>query len=573
MLHPTAGPRFCSVDAADVTGDGAPDLFFADYDSGGQQIFDFDNRLLINDGTGHFFDDSGERLAPEVAEAAFGMSSEFADMNGDGLQDIVKLSTLSAPLHVGIAYNSAATTGYFQSLDVVYQLAPYHLAAHDMNGDGRLDIVVSDHGQDRLLVNTGNDEVDQAVFVQVVIPETGNMGGNIGIGDLDRDGRPDLVLTDVEVDIPGCNRTTYIKQNLSTVDQIAFAEDDVIPAEHLTGLHDVAILDIDGDGWLDMVFGRCNGLEVWMNEPIASVDVTYPDGIPEVLPPGLPHDLYVVLQPEGVDVVEAVLWASPEHGIFDPIPLKHAGGNLYVGQLPADSCPGDLRFTVEVVLSNGNGEFDPPGGFEAPYVIAIGTDTELVVDDDMEQPSGWSVESTPSLTAGAWELAVPNGTFYGGAPAAPGEDATPGDGTMCFVTGNGPPAGEPGANDVDSGTTSLVSPPFELGGANAVISFKAWFATFNGQPDQLTVSIGDGTTWNDVLIVAPTEGDWIEHSILLSEALVPPGDALLVRFDVGDDPNDSITEAGIDDFTVELIECGRVSRRFSTVTARSASPI
>ena len=50
LMHPEAGPRFASVAAGDVTGDGAPDLHFSDYDDGGPQIFDFNDRLLINDG-------------------------------------------------------------------------------------------------------------------------------------------------------------------------------------------------------------------------------------------------------------------------------------------------------------------------------------------------------------------------------------------------------------------------------------------------------------------------------------------------------------------------------------------
>ncbi|MCA9295673.1 MAG: VCBS repeat-containing protein, partial [Phycisphaerales bacterium] len=52
------GPRFASVSAGDVTGDGFVDLFFTDFDAGGAQILDYNNRLLVNDGTGHFIDAS-----------------------------------------------------------------------------------------------------------------------------------------------------------------------------------------------------------------------------------------------------------------------------------------------------------------------------------------------------------------------------------------------------------------------------------------------------------------------------------------------------------------------------------
>ena len=56
QMHDTAGPRFCGISAGDLTGDGRPELFFSDYDDGGAQIFDFNDRLLVNDGDGFFTD-------------------------------------------------------------------------------------------------------------------------------------------------------------------------------------------------------------------------------------------------------------------------------------------------------------------------------------------------------------------------------------------------------------------------------------------------------------------------------------------------------------------------------------
>ncbi|MCK5942610.1 MAG: VCBS repeat-containing protein, partial [Planctomycetes bacterium] len=44
--------RFCSVAAGDVDGDGDQDLYFGDYQQGGNRSIDINDRLLINDGTG-----------------------------------------------------------------------------------------------------------------------------------------------------------------------------------------------------------------------------------------------------------------------------------------------------------------------------------------------------------------------------------------------------------------------------------------------------------------------------------------------------------------------------------------
>ena len=39
-----------------------------------------------------------------------------------------------------------------------------------------------------------------------------------------------------------------------------------LTASDLGGMHDVAVFDINGDGNLDMVLGRCDGTQVWLQE-------------------------------------------------------------------------------------------------------------------------------------------------------------------------------------------------------------------------------------------------------------------------------------------------------------------
>jgi hypothetical protein len=40
-----------------------------------------------------------------------------------------------------------------------------------------------------------------------------------------------------------------------------------IPADKLKGTHDIAVFDINGDTWLDLVVGRCNSTEIYVNVP------------------------------------------------------------------------------------------------------------------------------------------------------------------------------------------------------------------------------------------------------------------------------------------------------------------
>ena len=82
-------------------------------------IFDFDNRLLINDGNGFFTDESTQRMSNQMLNSAFGAASAIADMNNDGIMDVVKQTSLQAPTHVAITYNDFDNEGFFDFYDII----------------------------------------------------------------------------------------------------------------------------------------------------------------------------------------------------------------------------------------------------------------------------------------------------------------------------------------------------------------------------------------------------------------------------------------------------------------------
>ncbi|MEM8963242.1 MAG: VCBS repeat-containing protein, partial [Acidobacteriota bacterium] len=95
------GPKFCAVVAGDVDNDLDQDLFFVDYDN------DLEDRLLINDGNGFFTDETTTRMTPAMSASAFGTDAQIVDLNDDGWNDIVKLSTLSDdPNSIRVLYNA-----------------------------------------------------------------------------------------------------------------------------------------------------------------------------------------------------------------------------------------------------------------------------------------------------------------------------------------------------------------------------------------------------------------------------------------------------------------------------------
>ena len=281
-------PRFCSVEAGDVTGDGAPDLYFGDYDSsgaggGGQPPqFDLNDRLLVNDGNGNFADESASRMSVQMLESAFGMAVALVDANGDGSLDVFKDSALNAPQFVSVSYNNTASLGNFNFYQQAHSFQPYHLAVGDLNRDGRPDMVVTDDADDRYRVNNGNDAFGRVIWSSASTFDflsggENDFGGNNLIRDLDADGWNDVIITDVDVDIAGCNRRTHIYHNLADVpvgglptlreerqsSGSGWIGTPGLFSGDLTGTHDVAVFDINNDGQLDMVLGRCTGTYVF----------------------------------------------------------------------------------------------------------------------------------------------------------------------------------------------------------------------------------------------------------------------------------------------------------------------
>jgi hypothetical protein len=161
----------------------------------------------------------------------------------------------------------------------------------DLNNDNKLDLVITDDGPDRYLLqqNTGGFVPD---FTSFAFSYTGGaaddgFGSDSLIVDLDKNGWKDVLIADVDVDISGCSRRLHIYQNLGTVpgSSVTLREETTgtncanlfgnpatcivasIPSNKLEGVHDMAVFDINGDTWPDMVIGRCTGTEVYINVP------------------------------------------------------------------------------------------------------------------------------------------------------------------------------------------------------------------------------------------------------------------------------------------------------------------
>ncbi|NOX58967.1 MAG: hypothetical protein GXP29_08945 [Planctomycetes bacterium] len=563
-------PRLCSVAVGDVNSDGFPDLYIGDYDSDGvgtsppeDPAEDVNDRLLINDGAGNFIDSRETRMTSTMLLSAFSLAAVIADMNGDGTLDVVKDTALQNPRRVSISYNDPNNEGFFDDFDIVYTNAPYHISVGDLNNDGLLDIVITDDGQDVYLLNVGNGVDGLANFTQMPFIRSGGadaeFGGNSVIVDLNNDNFNDVIIADVDVDSPGCNRRMHIYRNLGNLPMVTLQEQEGAQPWTPNGVHDILVFDINNDGWLDMFIGTCTSTEVWINVPPVNLVFTYPDGIPGTLTPNTPETFRVSVSGTGSTPQPATgkQFVSIDGGAFVETNMTEQSPNVYFVNLPGIPCTSSLQFYVSVETTTAVVVTDPPGAPTSSFSALASFGSEVLFADTFEAANpAWTV-ADQSLTSGSWERVDPIGTFFptgSGIAAQPENDLGAAvEETMCYITEQHSGGTNAGANDVDGGPTILTSPAFDISGSDAIVSYGLWHFT-SGADSLVTEVTSDGSTWVQVNSTTGTGSEWTTQSFKVSD-FVTPSATIQVRFSVADNPNDSITESGIDNFVVTRILC------------------
>ena len=233
----------------DLDGDGKPDLATTNY-SPQNNVYVLRNMGSNGNVTYNSFADS---VGFKTGTGAYGIA--MGDLDGDGNLDLIvgygEIVSICRNTSVKgiISYNSFATCVDFTTSGFTYDIAMC-----DLNGDGKPDIVATNSGKNTLSVfrNTSiRGSITSNSLAEKVDFSTGDQTFFIAIGDLDGDGKPDLVSANC-----GSN-TISVLRNTSLSDSIKFAE----RVDFATGgsPYHVVIGDLDGDGKYDLVVVNFTG--------------------------------------------------------------------------------------------------------------------------------------------------------------------------------------------------------------------------------------------------------------------------------------------------------------------------
>jgi FG-GAP-like repeat/FG-GAP repeat len=377
---------------ADFNGDGKPDLFYGFGDTwsvglklnlGGTQLYnvgevpgalaagDFDGdgdmdgavanwnsrdvSILLNNGAGVFQNNAIPTIVTSSNNLMIG-----ADVNGDGIMDIV--GTKSSGIDVRIGLGNAAFNA-----PVAYSTSsgPSTLVAGDVNGDGKPDLAVA-HGSSLavgIMMNQGNGTYGPEVYYQ-----TGWYPRGVALEDVNGDNNRDLIV--------GSFNTVTVHMNQGTG---TFGNPDTY---NIGSYSEISVLDFNGDGWSDIVVSpSANGGLSLLGTLINQGNGSFVRGadIPVAGAPAKPHkvdfngdglfDLLVptntyamsVLHNNGNGTFAGQSIALPESAIWTL--LK----DIVTGDMNRDGLP-DIIFgfssansvgSINVFINQGNGSFSP----------------------------------------------------------------------------------------------------------------------------------------------------------------------------------------------------------------------
>lgn len=174
-------------------------------------------------------------------------------------------------------------------------------------------------------------------------------------------------------------------------------------------------------------------------------------------------------------------------------------------------------------------------------------------EDDFYADLGWTVINTPNVGNGAWTRnAAPTATQWGDVICNPSQDSPADYGKWCYTTGQ-MNLSDPESNDLDAGTTQLVSPPMQrsLFSQQPFIHFDFWYC--NSQPSLPTVQffITDGNMSyqlpSSVAADSVNLGRWASISLAADLNQLSGDTWYFVVSASANAPND-LVEVGIDHF-------------------------
>ena len=249
----------------DFNGDGKTDIatldHISDYSDPNNPIYAHINVLANNSAPGNFSLGTGQSL--QIVPGAYPMMLATADLDGDGMPELAYTEANYNEIYIfqngssrgGATISLSPATTPQPLITGVMDVngntpSPYGIAAGDMDGDGRIDLVAANMFTSNLGIFRNTSTPGNFSFsTESTTTPAPLYAAQVGLSDLDGDGLPDLSLVTQGADFPFSD-SIWVYRNTSSSGHVSLAP----KAGYLANsqAYWVAPADMDGDGVPDL---------------------------------------------------------------------------------------------------------------------------------------------------------------------------------------------------------------------------------------------------------------------------------------------------------------------------------
>jgi hypothetical protein len=369
----------------------------------------------------------------------------IADLNRDGVPDLVIIScgcTGGAPLSIFFG-NGDGTFGARDDRPQAFDA--FAVAVDDLDGDGVLDLVISNEAANTVSVLLGNAGAP-GTFLAAATYAVGNRPRTVRIADLDRDGAPDIAVA------------SFGANTISVLLGAGGGTFDLPAVQYPTALGPIPLVvaDLNRDGLLDLAAGTTSGraISVLLGQPGApgtfgaatnyAVGLT---GVKGVAAADLNGDGTLdLVATDGTVATGALVFGGTGTGTFNPPTSFSAGPAPFA--VAVEDLDRDGRLDVAIVnrgSANNVGVLrnttilQPSGVSFATAPVSMGIRAQVVAVGDVNGDGIADIVTTERDDAAntvTVRLGTGNGTF-GSAVSPPGPFAAPSGLAVGDVNGDG----------------------------------------------------------------------------------------------------------------------------------------
>jgi len=234
------GPEYFAV--GDIDGDGRPDLVIGAANANTMAVF------LNNGSRGNISFAAGVNYSVGTAPT----SVALADLNNDGKLDIAVSNYNTPTVSIYINRSTQGSLAFDGRVDFATTTGAYNIDIHDMDGDGKPDLIVPNNSNSgstvsvfRNINTTVGGTFSAASFASKIDYTVGSAPAGLSIADVDGDGKPDIATANRS------SNTISILRNTSSSGNLSF--DTKVDYPTATDPRSVVLGDVDNDGKPDIL--------------------------------------------------------------------------------------------------------------------------------------------------------------------------------------------------------------------------------------------------------------------------------------------------------------------------------